>query len=121
MPTILLVEDNQVYRETLKEALEYEGYDVMEAADGAAALSLLRQSKPDAILSNMEMPDINGIEFLRSIKADPHWKTIPFALITGSNDDDIAQVARDLGANAVLHKPILLNELYELLNSLLHE
>ena len=121
MYTIVLVDDDQVYRETLTEALQFEGYHVIPAENGAVALSLMQQGKPDAILSNGNMPVLTGIELLQAVKADEQLQTIPFILITGEREDGLAKVARDLGADAVVLKPILLDDLYALLRNFLQQ
>jgi two-component system, sensor histidine kinase and response regulator len=119
MPTILLVDDNRDYRESTGEVLEMEGYTVVLAENGAVALALLQQSKPDLILSNGNMPVMTGLELLQAVKADEQLNTIPFILVTGRNEESFLMVARNLGVTEVMLKPVLPEQLLELLSKFL--
>jgi CheY-like chemotaxis protein len=119
MPTILLVDDNKDYREGIAELLESYDYSVIQAWNGTVALSLIHQSKPDLIISNGNMPVMDGIELLRALKADEQLKTIPFIMVTGRSESSFGDAARTLGADAVILKPIGIEELLALLRKLL--
>jgi len=119
MYSVLLVDDDEDYREEIMKVLEVEGYNVIAVEDGEAALPLIRQKKPDIILSNGYMPKMTGVELLRAIKADEELKPIPFVLITGSSDTNFADVARNLGADEIIVKPVEVEALLPLLHKLL--
>ena len=116
MPTILLAEDDKDYRELIQEVLEMESYTVVPAENGAVALTLIQQSKPDLILSDGNMPVMTGLELLQAVKADQQTKTIPFVIVTGRND--IADAARSLGADAVFLKPVQTDKLLSQIKNL---
>ena len=117
MLTILLVDDNKDYRDVIQEVLEMEGYRVMPAENGAVALTLIQQSKPDLILSNGNMPVMTGTELLKVLKADEELNSIPFIMVTGR--DENLSLVRDLGAVAVLIKPVPTDKLLSLINQIL--
>jgi CheY-like chemotaxis protein len=120
MPTILHVEDNIAYREGIRHVLEYAGYNVIPAENGAIALSLIQQKNCDLILSNNNMPEMTGIEFLQAVKADEQLKTIPFVMITGHSEESFAKNVRNLGADEIIVKPIKVDDLLSLLIKLLN-
>jgi CheY-like chemotaxis protein len=89
MPTVLVVDDDRELREALVEALEEAGYRAHQAANGRQALERLGDAVPDAILVDVMMPIMNGVELLRALRADPDLKRIPVILMTGVNDSMI--------------------------------
>jgi CheY-like chemotaxis protein len=119
MNTILVVDDNKEYREGMLEVLELSGYTAIPAENGAVALNLLRQKGADLVLSNGQMPLMTGLDLLQSMKADEQLQAIPFVMITGHTEANFAIRARDLGAAAVLSKPVQLDDLLLLVERLL--
>jgi diguanylate cyclase (GGDEF)-like protein len=109
--TILVAEDSLVIRAVLRRYLEDEGYSVVEAVDGQAALAQCQQSRPDVILLDIEMPGINGHQVLAHLKADDDLKDIPVVFLTGKTDTaDIVAGLRG-GAHDYLKKPFETPEL----------
>jgi CheY-like chemotaxis protein len=119
MHTILVVDDNKEYREGMLEVLELAGYISIPAENGAVALNLLRQKGADLVLSNGHMPLMSGLDLLKAIKADEQLQAIPFVMVTGHTEANFAVRARDLGAAEVLSKPVKLDDLLSLVESLL--
>jgi signal transduction histidine kinase len=108
---ILIVENSQLMRSVLQETLEQEGFVVGLAEHGRAALSLLDDFKPDLILSDVAMPEMDGYAFLDAVRARPECKDIPFIFITGQSDQkDYLQSQAARGASFLL-KPIVIEEL----------
>ena len=70
MARLLIVDDEENIRETLKEILEYEGYEIEEAPDGEKALTLIKKFNYDAVLADIKMPKINGIEFFKRVEKE---------------------------------------------------
>jgi DNA-binding response OmpR family regulator len=100
MARILLVEDEEAVRSLLKEVLEYEGYEVKEASNGEEALRWYAQSSADLVLTDIVMPDMEGIEMIMKIrKTDLNVKII---VMSGN---DYLDLARKLGADYALRKP----------------
>jgi CheY-like chemotaxis protein len=119
MATILLVDDNHEYREVTREVLEMEGYTVLTAANGARAFDLMQQKKPDLVLTDATMPIMTGIELLQAIRADEQLKLIPIVLVTGRGSEDFLRSLRQLGADAILLKPVLMDKMLMLVRQLL--
>ncbi|HZS06575.1 MAG TPA: response regulator [Blastocatellia bacterium] len=74
---ILIVEDHQSSRGFLRTLFRLEGYDVIEAGDGEEALTLLSQRRPDLIITDLMMPGMSGLEFIRRVRAQPGFSDIP--------------------------------------------
>jgi len=109
MARILIVDDEQSIRETLKEILEYEGYEVEEAADGEKALSLVKKFNYDVVLADIKMPKLDGLEFLE--KAKEIAPELPFIMISGHGTTETAVEATKKGAFDFINKPPDLNKL----------
>jgi len=106
--TILVVEDETTLRETLADALEAEGFDVVQAADGRAALSLFRSERPDLILLDLMLPELSGIEVCRIIRAE---SGVPIVMLTAKESELDKVVGLELGADDYVTKPFSLREL----------
>lgn len=104
MHTILVVDDVAICREPIAEALRHHGYNVVCAADGHAALSLIRRAPPDLVLLDVSMPDIDGIGVLRAMRRNPASRDIPVILVTDVNEKDRVLRARELGAQGYMLK-----------------
>jgi CheY-like chemotaxis protein len=107
---ILIVDDDQEIREMLEITLADEGYDVLSAGDGAAALSLLEHSRPGLILLDMRMPVLDGWGFARAYagRPGPH---APIVVMTAAVD--ATRWAREVSARAAVAKPFDLNRLLD--------
>ena len=106
MSRILITDDNSDYRQSVIEVLRLEGYEVMEAADGAQAVDFIRAHVPDLILCDLDMPKMNGFQVLETIKADPALQEIPFFLVTGHDEPDTIARGKQLGADDYMVKPM---------------
>jgi len=107
--TILVMDDDECMRELLRLHLSNAGYEVLVAEDAVVAGHLLLQRRPDLILADVEMPFMDGLEFMQAVKADHATRSVPVIFVTGRVDAD-AQ-AKKLGAAAFLTKPLLAPEL----------
>jgi CheY-like chemotaxis protein len=120
MSVILVTDDNSEYRRSVMEILRLEGYDVIEAADGAEALEMTRLNGPDMILCDVDMPVMNGFEVLAALKTDPTLAQIPFLLVTGRADAASVAQGKQLGADDYMLKPmkidLLLDKIQHYLN-----
>jgi DNA-binding response OmpR family regulator len=106
--TILVVEDETTLRETLVEALEVEGFRVVAAADGRAALSTFRAEHPDLVLLDLMLPELSGIEVCRIIRAE---SGVPIVMLTAKDSELDKVVGLELGADDYVTKPFSLREL----------
>ncbi len=109
--TVLIAEDSLVVRAVLRQHLESRGYAVIEADDGNAALRVCRETKPDVVLLDIEMPGLDGHQVLAALKAEPDLADMPVVFLTGrTGTDDIVEGLR-LGAHDYLKKPFESSEL----------
>lgn len=114
-PRVLLAEDHALLRKAIRVALERDGFDVVEAQDGAELIQALQASvtrgdpTPDLILSDQAMPGVTGLEILHGLR-EAQWP-LPFVLMSGTLDARMEAEAYRLGARAVLEKPFDLAEL----------
>ncbi len=113
MERILLVEDDDTFRETARLALEDFGYRVAPVANGLDALHVLEEFNPDLILSDISMPKMDGFALLDAVRSRRDGATVPFLFITAHTDRDSVQQARRLGVDDYLFKPFQLDELLE--------
>lgn len=106
MADILLIDDDDSVRRVLRRLLEREGHEVRDAADGAAGLRLLGERRPDVVLTDVYMPEMDGIELLMGIQeAEPE---LPVIVVSGggfASADFVLEDAAQLGADAILSKP----------------
>ena len=105
MRTCLIVDDSRVIRKVARRILEELGYEIAEAADGMEALAWCRAAMPDAILLDWNMPVMNGIEFLRHLRAEPSGAKPTVIFCTVENDVERIREALDCGANEYIMKP----------------
>ena len=118
--TILVVDDEKELRETLKNALELEGYDVILAENGLVGFTLAQEKKPDLILLDISMPVMDGFTTLFKLKQNPSTKDIPVIILTGQYvDEENLERGFNLGAVEYLYKPIKLAELTARVRSVL--
>jgi signal transduction histidine kinase len=105
--TILNVDDNEIGRYARTRFLSRAGFTVLEAADGRTALQFARENKPDLVLLDINLPDINGIEVCRQIRLDSGTERIPVIFLTASRlgDPDVV-MGLDAGADNYLREPV---------------
>lgn len=105
-PKILVVDSERISRQVLTAILE-DMCDVLLAATAEQAMERLRQvSGIDLILAGVSLPDMDGYEFLREIKANPEWHEIPFVVVTSSQETELEELAFSLGAADFIVKPV---------------
>jgi len=109
--TILVVEDEADVLTLVTRTLELEGYRVLQATDGRAALETLGDNQVDLVLLDLLLPVLDGWAVLREIKGNPELKTIPVAVFTASASLHKSEEALMLGASAYLMKPLNLDDL----------
>lgn len=111
--TILVVEDNPLTRKMLRVALETEGYRVMEAADGRAALAQAEHTRPALVLQDLVLPDMNGFELVRQLRSLPGFDLTPILALSGFLGRIEEARTAEAGFTAVLVKPIEPNRLLD--------
>jgi DNA-binding response OmpR family regulator len=118
--TVLIVDDDPSVRETFQRMLQLEGYAVLTAVNADIGLIKAHDGRPDAIILDLRMPLVNGVQFLRSLRSRPDHAHTPVAIVTGDYffDDKISADLRSLGAE-LRFKPMWLEELVKLARHLL--
>jgi CheY-like chemotaxis protein len=119
MATILFCEDNERIQKLFTIAFRGTPHEVLTAANGAEGLQLLRVRRPDLVVTDLAMPEIDGLELLRIIKADPELAEIPVVLVSASTERPRLEQATTAGAAAYVLKPFSPSELRDRLLSLL--
>jgi two-component system chemotaxis response regulator CheY len=103
--TIMIVDDSASVRQGVGIALRGAGYEVVEGRDGEDALSKLTGQKIDLIISDVNMPNMDGIRFLRAVKNMPAYKFTPVIMLTTENQEAKKREGRAAGAKAWMVKP----------------
>jgi CheY-like chemotaxis protein len=107
MQKILVIDDNVVVRNTIIQLLESDGYQVVGAADGRRGLLAFRQAQPDLVITDIIMPEKEGIETIRDIRGEcPDAKIIAISGGGRIGNTDFLRIARQLGACDVVAKPL---------------
>jgi CheY-like chemotaxis protein len=110
--TILVVEDDLAVRQTIRDILEIEGYEVATACDGREGFKALHQLKPCLVLLDLMMPGTNGWQFLDMQRSDDELKATPVVVCSAYKES-----AKSVHANGILPKPIQLDELVNVVKS----
>ena len=116
-PRVLVVDDDRAVRESLRRSLEFNGYDVSLAADGAEALATLGSAHPDVVVMDVMMPRLDGIETTRALRATGN--DVPVLVLTARDAVGDRVEGLDAGADDYLTKPFALQELLARLRALL--
>jgi putative two-component system response regulator len=116
---VLIVDDDSSVRSTLSRLLRAEGFEVIAEADGHGALESVRLLRPDVVLLDVRLPDLDGFEVCRRLKADPETRLTPVVLLTGLSDLDSRVLGLESGADDFLSKPPERAELLARVRSLL--
>lgn len=103
---VLVVEDEEINRELLRDLLEGQGHQVTEAENGEQGLQKVKENPPDVILLDVMMPGIDGFEVCRRLKADPETAPIPVLLVTALTERSDRLTGIEAGANDVISKPV---------------
>ena len=110
---ILVVEDEEIERNLVVEVLDTLGYDAVSAENGRKALDIIAEQDIDLILTDIHMPEINGLELLKRVR--DNGKDIPVILMTGFDPDEAREFSEKYEAAALLIKPFRLMELKSIL------
>lgn len=112
METILIVEDSETTRSLIRAVIEeIKDFNIIEAASGFEALKLLPQEKFHLIITDINMPDINGLELIRFVKTNPLYRDIPLIIVTTERGEEDRKKGMSLGASAYITKPFKADEL----------
>jgi|HigsolmetaAR201D_1030396.scaffolds.fasta_scaffold32360_2 CheY-like chemotaxis protein len=116
MATILLVDDYVPNLGAIRSMLEENGFEVSTATNGRDALCLLEKSSFDLIISDISMPVMDGISFVRQLRSQAHTCHVPVIMLTASSDPADYDLSKQLGIQGFLTKPVTAEELVAAVN-----
>lgn len=119
MKTIMVVDDSPTIRKILSFMLRKQDYIITEAEDGIDAMEKLSHVQADLILVDLNMPNMDGIEFAKNLRSNYYYMDTPIIMLTTTRDEDLKKNAFDAGINLFLNKPIQPNILLYKVESLL--
>ena len=105
MSKVLAVDDTRALRNMLAACLKKGGHEVIMASDGEEALSQLRKHKPDIVITDLNMPRMNGLEFIEAARRTPEGQSLPILLLTTETAQALKDKAREVQATGWLTKP----------------
>ena len=103
--TILTVDDSRTMRDMLRLALAEAGFKVVQAIDGAEGLERLASGGADVIITDINMPNLDGLGFIERVRADQRHRAIPILVLTTESEPDMKERARQAGATGWIVKP----------------
>ncbi len=102
---IITVDDSKTMRDMVSFTLKEAGYDVLTAEDGKDAVRVLEVNRVDVVITDLNMPNMNGIELIRAIRAMPTLKTVPVLMLTTEADEAKKTAGKEAGATGWIVKP----------------
>ena len=117
--TIMVVDDSESLRQVVSIALEGAGYRVIEAKDGLDGLAQLTGDKVHLVISDVNMPNMNGIDFVKQLKTLPKYKFTPVIMLTTESQQYLMEEGRKAGAKAWMVKPFRPEQMLEAVSKLL--
>jgi two-component system, chemotaxis family, chemotaxis protein CheY len=115
---ILAIDDMKTLRDLLSRTLKSGGHTVMEAIDGVDGLTKFDEFKPDLVISDLNMPNLDGIGFVEGARKRAHGQSIPILILTTETNEALKLKAREAGATGWLTKPFNPERLLKLINQL---
>ena len=115
---ILAVDDSKTMRDMVSFTLKGAGYEIVEAEDGKAALAVLNGVKVDAIITDLNMPNMNGFELIRALRANPTYKFTPILMLTTESQEEKKEQGKAAGAKAWMVKPFAPTQLVNAVSKL---
>lgn len=116
---ILTVDDSASIRQMVSFTLKKEGYEVIEASDGKDALSKIGSGGVSMVITDLHMPNMNGIELIRALRANPSYKFTPIVMLTTESHQDKKDSGRQAGATGWIVKPFKPEQLVAVVKRLL--
>lgn len=113
--TVLTIDDSASVRQMVSMTLSGAGLNVLEASNGAEGYTAATSNAIDAVLTDINMPVMNGLDFLRKFRQSPAGKGIPVILLTTESDDELKRQAREAGATGWIVKPFKQDQLVALI------
>jgi two-component system, chemotaxis family, chemotaxis protein CheY len=105
MKTVLSVDDSASMRQMVAFTLESAGYRIVQAEDGEAALAKVAQARPDMVITDLNMPKLDGIGLIKRLRADPKMAGLPIVMLTTESEESKKQAGKAAGATGWIVKP----------------
>jgi len=105
MSKILVVDDSNYIRKFVAFSLKAVGYKVVTANDGMEAMELLPHTKFDLVITDLNMPNVDGYQLVKYLRDDEEYKTVPIIILSSEKEDEDKELAFELGASAYVVKP----------------
>lgn len=121
MAKIMVIDDDEDFTNLYKTALRAAGFDASAVNQSTAAIELAYLTQPDIFIIDLMMPDIDGFQLCRMLRADTLFKRTPIIIVTALTDTDSRMVALGAGANDYLTKPFHIDDLKSRINTLLEK
>ena len=111
---VLTVDDSKTMRDMVAFTLRGAGYEVREAEDGVKGLAALSGAPADLIITDLNMPNMDGLAFIRAVRGDPKYKTVPILMLTTESDASKKADGKAAGATGWIVKPFAPDKLVEI-------
>jgi len=118
---VLLVDESEELRTLLKFPLLYAGFDILEAQDAMEAMGMLVHETVEVVVTDWEMPQMNGLDFVRKIRQTPHIQTLPVILLIKENQAHMRKDLKTIGVSDTLIRPDEIYKLVEKIKKVVHE
>ncbi len=119
---VMIVDDEEVMRTLMRRTLDRMGISqIYTADDGSEGLELAWSRRPDVIIADYAMPNMDGLELLKAVREEPTFAKTAFIMLTGSANGVVRQRAGELGANSIIMKPVFPADLKDKLGTLVYE
>jgi two-component system chemotaxis response regulator CheY len=117
---ILVVDDSAVFRKVITMNLKHAGYEVIEATDGVDALEKIKSNKPNLVISDVNMPKMDGLTFVLKVREDEENKFLPIIMLTTESQEEKKRKGMEAGAKAWLVKPFSPEQLLSAVSKLIN-
>ncbi|MDF1579773.1 MAG: response regulator [Desulfuromonadales bacterium] len=116
---VMTVDDSSVVRQILKKTLSAAGYEVLEAVDGQDALNKLSTSPVDMVVTDLNMPNMDGVELIKSLRRQPGNRFLPIVMLTTESQQQIKEEGKKAGASGWIVKPFRPEQLLAVVRTVL--
>ena len=117
---VLTVDDSRTMREMLRHCLSGAGFDVVTAEDGADGIEKLRESQPDVVITDINMPVMDGIEFIKSVRTSGQYQSLPILILTTETSQEKRDLGRSAGGTGWIVKPFDPEKLISVIHRVVH-
>lgn len=109
---ILVADDSPTIRKFVSISLKVKGFEIIQVADGMQALEILPSEPVDLIITDLNMPNVDGFELIKTIRSNEEYRELPIIILSSLSSNEEIEKGIQCGANAYLLKPLILKEFY---------